>query len=68
MRRKAMTESEYYAGEFDDADLHALADRGDFHLEESGFYQMPSLEELRQMAEVGETLLLIDFLRTLPTP
>ena len=60
-----MSESEYYAGEFNDVELDALADAGDFYLEESGFYQMPSLEELRSMAEAGETLLLIDWLRTL---
>ena len=60
-----MSESEYYAGEFHDAELDALADVGDFYLEESGFYQMPSLEELQSMAEAGETLLLIDWLRTL---
>ena len=60
-----MSESEYYAGEFNDDELDALADVGDFYLEESGFYQMPSLEELQSMAEAGETLLLIDWLRTL---
>jgi hypothetical protein len=60
-----MSESEYYAGEFNDAELDALADAGEFYLEKSGFYQMPGLAELQSMAEAGEALLLIDWLRTL---
>jgi hypothetical protein len=32
-----MNESEYCAGEFTDADLDALADAGEFYLDESGF-------------------------------
>jgi len=32
-----MSESEYYATEFADADLDALADGGEYYLEESGF-------------------------------
>jgi hypothetical protein len=52
-----MSESDYYAGEIADADLDALADAGDFFLEESGFNDLPSSEELQKLAEMGETLL-----------
>jgi hypothetical protein len=52
-----MTECEYYAGEITNADLDALADAGDFYLEESGFYGMPSSDELQKLAEMGEALL-----------
>jgi hypothetical protein len=61
-RRKAMSESEYYAGEFDDTELDALADAGEFYLDESGFYQMPSQEELKRLVDTGEALLLVDWL------
>jgi hypothetical protein len=60
-----MNESEYYAGEFADADLDALADAGELYLEESGFFLMPTQEEMRELAEAGETLLFIDWVRTL---
>jgi hypothetical protein len=33
-----MKESEYYAGEFNDSDLNALADTGEFYLDESAFF------------------------------
>jgi hypothetical protein len=52
-----MNESEYYAGEFTDADLDALADAGDFYLDESGFFLMPTQGEMQKLAEIGETLL-----------
>jgi hypothetical protein len=61
---KAMNESEYYAGEFADADLDALADAGELYLEESGFFLMPTQEEMRELAKAGETLLFIDWVRT----
>jgi hypothetical protein len=32
-----MTEEEYYAGDITDAELNAIADAGDFALEEPGF-------------------------------
>jgi len=32
----AMGELEYYAGEFSDSDLDALAEAGDYYLDESG--------------------------------
>ena len=60
-----MNESEYYAGEFTDAELSALADGGDFYLDESGFFLMPTQWEMQKLAEMGETLLVIDWFRTL---
>jgi hypothetical protein len=36
--RKSDDESEYYAGEFNDSDLNALADAGAFYLNESAFF------------------------------
>jgi hypothetical protein len=60
-----MTESEYYAGEIADADLDALADAGDFYLEESGFYYMPSSDELQKLTDMGEALLFFNWFKTL---
>jgi hypothetical protein len=37
-----MNESENYAGEFSDDKLDTLAEAGEFYLEESGFYLMPT--------------------------
>jgi hypothetical protein len=48
-----MNESEYYANEMADAELDAIADAGDFYLEESGFFFMPTQEEMQAMAEEG---------------
>jgi hypothetical protein len=56
-----MNESEYYAGEFADADLNALADAGEVYLNESGFFLMPTQEEMQKLSEMGETLLFIDW-------
>jgi hypothetical protein len=56
-----VNESEYYAGEFSDADLNALADAGDFYLDESGFFLMPTQGEMQKLAEMGETLIVIDW-------
>jgi hypothetical protein len=58
-----MSESEYYADEFTDADLDALADAGESYLDESGFFLMPTQKEMQQLAEMGETLLFIDWFR-----
>ena len=55
-----MNESEYYAGEFNDENLNALAEAGEFYLEESGFYAMPTQEEMQNLARMGEYLLLIE--------
>jgi hypothetical protein len=60
-----MNESEYYSGEFTDAHLNALADAGDFYLDESGFFLMPTQGEMQKLAEMGETLLVIEWFRTL---
>jgi hypothetical protein len=60
-----MSESEYYATEFAEADLHALADGGEYYLEESGFYKMPTQEEIKAMRQAGEALLFIDMFRGL---
>jgi len=60
-----MSESEYYATEFADADLDALADGGEYYLEESGFYKMPTQEEIKAMRQAGEALLFIDMFRGL---
>jgi hypothetical protein len=37
-----MDEFEYYAGEFNDSDLNALADIGELYLDESAFFFMPT--------------------------
>jgi hypothetical protein len=56
----AMNESEYYAGEFTDDTLDAMAEAGEFYLEESGFYAMPTPEEMQKLARMGAILLLIE--------
>lgn len=60
-----MNESEYYAGEFTDTDLNVLADTGEFYLDESGFFLMPTQKEMRQLAEMGDKLLFSDWFRLL---
>ena len=55
-----MNESEYYAVEFSDDILDALAEVGEFYLDESGFYAMPTQEEMQKLARMGEILLLIE--------
>lgn len=60
-----MSESEYYTSEFTDADLDAQADAGEYYLKDSGFYEMPTQEEIKEMRQVGEALLFIDWFRTL---
>ena len=50
-----MNESEYYASEITDAELDRLADSGDFYLDESGFYMMPTQGEMQEMADMGDT-------------
>ena len=49
-----MNAEEYWASEISDADIDAIADAGDFHLEENGFFFMPSQAEMRTLAEEGE--------------
>ena len=60
-----MNESEYYSGEFTDADLGVLADAGEFYLHESGFFLIPTQKEMQELAKMGKTLLFIDWFRTL---
>jgi hypothetical protein len=48
-----MNESEYYASEMADAELDAIADAGEFYLEEAGFFLMPTQEDMQAMAEEG---------------
>lgn len=52
-----MSEEEYFAGEFTDDFLNAQADAGEFHLDEMGFFHMPSLGEMRALAREGEVIL-----------
>jgi FtsP/CotA-like multicopper oxidase with cupredoxin domain len=51
-----MNESAYYSGEFADADLDALSDAGEFYLDESGFFLMPTRKEMQELAQMGKTL------------
>ena len=49
-----MNEGEYYASEITDAEIDAQADSGEFHLEESGFYFMPTNQDIELMMIEGE--------------
>ena len=60
-----MNDAQYYASEFTDAELDALADAGEFYLEESGFSMIPTQEELKSLAMEGNTLLFVDWFRTI---
>ena len=60
-----MSESAYYASEFTDADLDALADAGEYYLEDSGFYEMPTQREIEEMRQAGEALLFMDWFTTI---
>ena len=60
-----MSELESYADEIADADLDAIADAGELYLDESGFYEMPSSDEMQKMAKMGETLLFMEWFRML---
>ena len=60
-----MNESEYYAGQFTDTDLNALADAGEFYLDESGFFLMLTQKEMQELAQMGNTLLFMEWSRTL---
>jgi hypothetical protein len=52
-----MSESQYYAGEISDSEIDALADAGEFYLDESGYYFRPSQAEIDQLVYEGEQLL-----------
>jgi hypothetical protein len=51
-----MNAEEYWALEISDADIDAIADAGDFHLEENGFWSIPTQAEMRALADEGEKL------------
>lgn len=55
-----MNESEYYAGEISDAELNAIADAGDYYLEEARYNHMPSKEDLSQLEFDGNVFLLLE--------
>ena len=58
-----MNESEYYAGEISDVELNAIADGGEFYLEESGYNHVPTKEDLSQLEFDGNLFLLFDLIR-----
>ncbi len=43
-----------------DDTLDALAEAGEFYLDESGYCEMPIPEEMRKLARMGETLLFLE--------
>ncbi len=51
-----MNEGEYYATEITDAEIDAQADSGECYLDESGFYFMPTREDIRLMMIEGERI------------
>jgi hypothetical protein len=55
-----MNEAEYYASEFTDTQIDALADAGQCYLNESGFYLMPTREEIDKMAVEGEAIIFVE--------
>lgn len=57
-----MSESDYYAGEFTDREINAVADAGDFYLDESGFFLMPTQEEMRKLVDEGIVVLTCELL------
>ena len=48
-----MKQPESDTSEFTDADLDALADAGEYYPEESGFYEMPTQAEIKEMRQGG---------------
>jgi hypothetical protein len=50
-------EAEYYAFEFTDAQIDAMADAGDVYLKESDFYLIPTKAEIEKMMVEGEAYL-----------
>ena len=65
MGRDNMNEEEYHATELTDAEIDTLADAGEFYLDESGFFLMPTQKEMQKLARMGEALLFLDWFRTL---
>lgn len=58
-----MSEGEYYATEITDAEIDAQAESGEFYLDESGFYFMPTCEEIRSMILEGDRIYIEDLER-----
>jgi hypothetical protein len=52
-----MSEEEYLASEFTDAELDAATDAGLFYLEEEGFFLRPTQAEIQKMVQEGLTYL-----------
>jgi hypothetical protein len=63
-----MSELEYYADEITDADLDGQADAGEYCLEQSGFFLMPTHGEMQKLAETGKILLFLDRFRLFRRP
>ena len=57
-----MSESDYYAGEFTNREIDAVANGGDFCLDESGFFLMPTQEQMRKLADEGIVILTCELL------
>ena len=57
-----MNEAEYFSSEFTDAELDRQADAGEFFLDESGFFLMPTQVEIQEMVVQGEHYCLSDSL------
>ncbi len=57
-----MSESDYYAGEFNDREIDTVADAGDFYLDRSGFFLMPTQEEMRKLVDEGIVMLTCELL------
>ena len=58
-----MNESEYYADEFADAELHAMADAGELHLDKDGFVIQLSDAQLDRLADHGQRLLDVEYFK-----
>ena len=53
-----MTESEYFSREMSDADLDAVADAGDFYLDENAFQYRLSRAEIAELIHEGNLIIL----------
>ena len=51
---KEMNDAQYYASEFTDAELDALADAGEFYLEESGFFHDTDSGRVEEFSNGGQ--------------
>ena len=53
----------YYAGEYSDAELHAIADAGEFHLDKDGFVIQLTDAQLDRLADHGQRLLDVEYFK-----